>query len=194
MVTRNSLFLCLALLPLSLSAQTLNPSDPLVHEYQPKPAPPVTGLLLKRGDNIAICGDSITAQKMYSRAIESYLMACTPELELSVRQYGWSGEQAPGFLARMTNDCLRFKPTVATTCYGMNDHGYRPYDESIGSKYREHSTAIVRAFKASGTRVIQGSPGCVSHNPEALNLNLCQLRNIGIDIAESERVGFADVF
>jgi hypothetical protein len=103
----------------------------------------------------------------------------------------------------MTNDCLRFKPTVATTCYGMNDHGYRPYEEAIGQKYREKSTAIVRAFKANGARAVQGSPGCVGTKSqpgwdeagvEAKNLNLCTLRNIGIEIAEAEKAGFADVF
>ena len=73
---------------------------------------------------------------MYSRLMEDYLTVCVPELNVTVRQFGWSGETAPGFLARMTNDCLRFKPTVATTCYGMNDHEYRPYEESIGQKYR----------------------------------------------------------
>ena len=82
--------------------------------------------MLRPNDRLAICGDSITEQKKYSRIIETYLTVCTPELNISIRQYGWSGETAPGFLARMTNDCLRFQPSVATTCYGMNDHGYRP--------------------------------------------------------------------
>src|SRR5687767_5161482 len=109
MLTRVSLLLWLTALPLWLLAQTFNPSDPLVQKYQPEPAPPAKGLLLKRGDKLAICGDSITEQKMYSRAIETYLTLCAPELNISVRQYGWSGEQAPGFLARMTNDCLRFE-------------------------------------------------------------------------------------
>jgi hypothetical protein len=103
----------------------------------------------------------------------------------------------------MTNDCLRFKPTIATTCYGMNDHRYRPYEESIGKTYREKSTAIVESFKDAGARVIQGSPGCVGTKSqagwdeagvEAKNLNLCTLRNIGVEIATVEHVGFADVF
>ncbi|HMJ64167.1 MAG TPA: SGNH/GDSL hydrolase family protein [Candidatus Binatia bacterium] len=204
MLKRISLLLCLTLLPLSFSAQTFNPSDPLVQTYQPKPVPPVKGLMLKRGDKVAICGDSITEQRMYSRAIETYLMACMPDLDLSVRQYGWSGEQAPGFLARMTNDCLRFHPTVATTCYGMNDHGYRPYEPSIGDRYKKYSTVIAEAFKAHNVRFVHGSPGCVGKRPnwskdtnattEALNKNLCTLRNIGIDIAREENVRFADVF
>lgn len=173
-------------------------------DFQLLPAPPTTGLLLKRGDRLAICGDSITEQKKYSRIMEDYLTMCVPELEVSVRQYGWSGERAPGFLARMTNDCLRFKPTVATTCYGMNDHEYRPYEDRIGKVYRESSTAVVEAFKAHHVRVVQGSAGCVGKIPfwvknatgtvEDLNLNLCKLRNIDIEIAEQEKVRFADVF
>ena len=141
---------------------------------------------------------------MYSRIMEDYLTMCVPQLNITVRQYGWSGERAPGFLARMTNDCLRFKPTVATTCYGMNDHEYRPYEERIGLTYRDSSTAIIEAFKSHGVRVVEGSPGCVGKMPtwvkgtngsvEDLNLNLCKLRNIGIELAEKEKVGFADVF
>jgi lysophospholipase L1-like esterase len=117
-----------------------------------------------------------------------------PELEVTVRQYGWGGETAPGFLARMTNDCLRFNPTVATTCYGMNDHGYGAYRQDIGDRYRKAQTTIVQAFKANGARVVLGSPGCVSKKADVLNLNLCELRNIDIDIADQEQTAFADVF
>lgn len=157
---------------------------------------------MKEGDRLAICGDSITEQKMYSRIIEDYLTACMPQLKIKVRQFGWGGERADGFLSRMTNDCLRFKPTVATTCYGMNDCDYRPYEASIGDAYRKYSTAIVESFKDHGVRVVLGSAGCVGNRSwwkpgattEALNLNLCELRNIGIDIAKQEHVAFADVF
>jgi lysophospholipase L1-like esterase len=170
--------------------------------YHPKPAPAVKKNLLKVGDRLAICGDSITEQRKYSRIMETYLTVCVPDLQITVRQYGWSGEKAPGFLARMTNDCLRFNPTVATTCYGMNDHEYRPYEDSIGQKYQTNTVAIVDAFKAHNVRVILGSPGCVGLRPpwsksgtmEDMDLNLCQLRNIDVDIAKKEKVGFADVF
>ena len=180
------------------------PNDARLEPFKPVKAPQPSGLLLRPGDRLAICGDSITEQKMYSRLMEDYLTMCVPELKVTVRQFGWSGERAPGFLARMTNDCLRFKPTIATTCYGMNDHEYRAYEDRIGQTYRDSSTAIVEAFKANGARVVQGSPGCVGKVPSwqkrtndtvlDLNLNLCHLRNIDIEIAEKERVGFADVF
>lgn len=187
------------------------PADPYFAKFEPLPAPQPAGLLLKKGDRLAICGDSITEQKMYSRIIETYLTVCVPELDITVRQYGWGGETAPGFLRRMTNDCLRFSPTIATTCYGMNDHRYRPYEPSIGQTYSNATVAIVESFKTAGARVILGSPGCVGvkgvdpktgHRPkdwddagvEAKNLNLCTLRNIDVDIATRQQVGFADVF
>jgi lysophospholipase L1-like esterase len=201
-----ALVLVLILACRALSAQTsdTNSAADLLARFHPVKAPRPRGLLLRQGDRLAICGDSITEQKMYSRLMEDYLTMCVPDLNITVRQYGWSGERAPQFLARMTNDCLRFKPTIATTCYGMNDHEYRPYEERIGNAYRQSSRAIVEAFEANGTRVIQGSPGCVGQVPrwskntnntvEALNQNLCILRNIGVEVATQEKAGFADVF
>jgi hypothetical protein len=180
------------------------PSDPYFSSFKPVRAPATTGLLLQRGDRLAICGDSITEQKMYSRIIETYLTVCAPELGITVRQFGWSGERAPGFLSRMTNDVLRFRPTVATTCYGMNDHRYQPSTDAIRQEYRKSSEAIIRSFKAHGVRVVHGAPGTVGKMPhwvtEAtgtvndLNLGLLELRNIGVSLALQEQVGFADVF
>ena len=137
------------------------PADPFFAKFGPLKAPAADSLLLKAGDNLAICGDSITQQRMYSRLIETYLVACVPELKLTVRQYGWSGETAEGFLHRMKNDCLRFRPTVATLCYGMNDYRYQPYDEATARWYQKNYTEVLRQFKAAGVRVVLGSPGCV---------------------------------
>ncbi len=158
------------------------------------------------GDRLALCGDSITEQRMYSRIIETYLTVCAPELKVDVRQYGWGGETAPGFFNRQASDVLRFKPTIATTCYGMNDHQYRWYRRELGDAFRKSMTSIVEAFEKAGTRVIVGSSGTVGKLPnwgwnaqigtdrEDLNLNLCNLRNIGLEIAQSHHEGFADVF
>jgi len=180
------------------------PSDPYFATYKALKAPTAEQPLLKAGDRLAICGDSITEQKMYSRIMETYLTVCVPQLRISVRQFGWSGERAPGFLARMENDVLRFAPTVATTCYGMNDHGYQPYDEQYGRTYRDASRAVIVAFKKHGVRVIQGSPGTVGKMPawvkqatgtvEDLNHSLAEFRNIGLGLATEEQVAFADVF
>jgi hypothetical protein len=180
------------------------PNDPYFAPFHVLVAPKPKGPALHAGDRLAIIGDSITEQRLYSRIMETYITVALPELAVSTRQFGWSGEQASGFLARMTNDVLRFHPTVATTCYGMNDHHYRPYEDSIGQAYASNMTDIVLAFKEAGTHVIIGSPGCmglknppwkfITGTPEERNLNLCMLRNIDIEIADVEHEGFADVF
>jgi lysophospholipase L1-like esterase len=180
------------------------PDDPAFAKFFPRKAPERGPMLLRKGDRLAIVGDSITEQKKYSRIIETYLTVCHPELEITARQYGWSGEKTDGFLRRMEKDCLRFNPTITTLSYGMNDARYRPFDVTNGEWYRDHYTAIVRKLKSSGSRVVLGSPGCSgkiaswvksrSGTLDEHNLSLCALRDIGIGIAQREQVRFADVF
>jgi lysophospholipase L1-like esterase len=205
-LARHGLTFFLLAFGFSVAAQELEsrPDAPFFQKFAPLRAPVYNDLLLQPGDRLAIIGDSITEQKQYSRIIETYLTVCTPELHISTRQFGWSGETAEGFLRRMTNDCLRFHPTVATLCYGMNDHGYGPYHEDIAQWYRRNYSAVAQSLKDSGVRVVLGSPGCVGRVPpwisrpnvpvEELNLNLCRLRNLDIGIAAEENIRFADVF
>lgn len=185
-------------------ADEANTNAALLSGFMPVAAPQPAHLILRRGDRVAICGDSITEQKMYSRIMEDYLTMCVPQLNVTVRQYGWSGEKAPEFLRRMTNDVLRFEPTVATTCYGMNDHEYRTYEDRIGDTYRTNQEQIADTFKHWGVRVILGSAGCVGKVPtwqkdrsfsvDELNSSLGTLRNIDAELAAKMNVGFADVF
>lgn len=199
-----ALRLALAALALPAFAREAPPLPPELSAYRLAPAPEPAGLLLEKGDRIAICGDSITEQKRYSVILESYLTACLPELEITCRQYGWSGEQAGGFLKRMESDVLRFRPTFATTCYGMNDFRYVPYNDPLAASYRANLTAMVRNFKMAGTRVLLGSSGIIDTVPhwvktasgtkEELNLALSKFRNIAIEVAAAEQVAFADLY
>ena len=197
---------CLSLCSPVLAQSVITPpsNDPYFEGLNLVTAPQPTVPVLRVGNRLAICGDSITEQRMYSRIMETYLTVALPELDISTRQYGWSGEQASGFLGRMTNDVLRFKPTVATTCYGINDHHYRPYEASIGEAYGTNMTNVVLGFESIGTCVIAGAPGCIGlknppwniihGTPKEKNISLCNLRDIDIDIARTEHTGFADVF
>ncbi len=173
-------------------------------KFAPVKAPVYDSLYLKQDDRLAIIGDSITEQKMYSRIIETYLTVALPELKITARQYGWSGETAEGFKKRMKQDCLRFQPTIATLCYGMNDHRYKPYDENTAKWYRDNYGTVAKNLKDAGARVVIGSPSPVGKMPswiktatgtvEDLNLNLCAFRNIDIELAHEHGVRFADVF
>lgn len=195
------LLLCLGL---AGCQQTQPRPDIVPPEYVGRLAPKTPAPLLQKGDRLAICGDSITEQKMYSLLMEAYIVAARSDLHVTVRQYGWSGEQAGGFLRRMDNDVLRFKPTIATTCYGMNDFRYVPKDDAIAATYRANQTAVVRKFKEAGVRVVLGSSGTIHSVPpwvktakgtwQELNLALLNFRDIGIEVAEAEQVAFADVY
>jgi len=156
--------------------------------------------VLKKGDRLAVIGDSITEQKVYSRYMEDYLTACTPDLDVWCVQLGWSGETAPGFLNRMNTDLLPFKPTVATTCYGMNDGGYRPYEDAIGRRYVDAMREIVLRLKNAGATVVIGTPGCVDMNTfrkpedaEVYNQNLGKLGDLDRQLAQETGMPFADL-
>ncbi|MDB6079446.1 MAG: hypothetical protein JWO82_3193 [Akkermansiaceae bacterium] len=199
--------------PILLAASFLLPAaarelPPLPTElssiYDLAPAPEVKGLQLKKGDRLAICGDSITEQRRYSVIMEAYLTACVPDLEITCRQYGWSGEQAGGFVGRQQSDVMRFQPTIATTCYGMNDFHYVPFEDSIGAEFRKNETAMIRMFKDGGCRVILGSSGIIDSTPpwvkeakadrQTLNVSLSKMRNVGVEIAAAEQTLFADLY
>ena len=94
------LTLFLTAFSLTVNAQSLEqkPNDSYFEKFQPVKAPQPSHRVLQKGDRLAICGDSITEQKMYSRIMETYLTVCVPDLDVTVRQYGWGGETMPGFL------------------------------------------------------------------------------------------------
>jgi lysophospholipase L1-like esterase len=158
---------------------------------------------LQQGDHVAVIGDSITEQKLYSVYIENYLLMCRPQGGLAVTQFGWGGETAEGFAKRMANDCLRFKPAVATTCFGMNDGRYSPMDDNKAKWYRDNQRSVVKQLKEAGVRfIVLGSPGAVDadtfrKDPAAAvmyNKTLGALRDIDRELAKEEGVAFADVY
>ena len=158
--------------------------------------------VLRSGDLVAVCGDSITEQRLYSLYLQQYLLLCQPAENLMSMQFGWGGERAPGFVARVNNDVLSFNPTVATTCYGMNDGGYTATTPAIVETYRKSMTEAVRKLKAGNVRVVVvGSPGVVDpagyKRPGAdaatYNQALAALRDAAREVAVAEEVLFADV-
>lgn len=159
-------------------------------------------LLLKNGDRVAVVGDSITEQKQYSRFIEDYLLACTPELELQIFQFGWSGERAPGFAGRMENDLVPWNPTVVTTAFGMNDGSYQPYNDVIGKNYEDGTRRIQDRMKEIGARMVVGGPGPVDvdswlrdkpEHDKMYNENLGKLSAIAGKLAKERGFVFANL-
>ncbi|MCX8156135.1 MAG: SGNH/GDSL hydrolase family protein [Verrucomicrobiae bacterium] len=162
--------------------------------------------LLPPGARLAIVGDSITEQKLYSKYMETYLLACAGRTDMKVFQFGWGGERADGFAARAANDLGVFQPTVVTTCYGMNDGQYRPYADDIGRAYEANTRRYVEILKGMGVQhIVLGSPGAVDtryfvrpnfaplSGADGYNQNLGRLRDINRRLAGELGVAFADV-
>jgi lysophospholipase L1-like esterase len=169
-------------------------------------SPVVAHAELRPGDTIAICGDSITEQKLYSVFMENYFLMCQPAPNLKAHQFGWSGESVGGLVGRMKHAVLPFSPTVATTCYGMNDGGYAPIDAGRQQRYRDGTTTIVRTFKEAGVHtIVVGSPGIVDTDTFDKKANkkypakdyneqtLANLSHIAKEVASAEGVAYADL-
>jgi hypothetical protein len=92
-----------------------------------------------------------------------------------------SGETSWAFLDRIEPDVMSFHPTVATTCYGMNDGGYAPIDPQRQLAYRHATAEIVQKLKSGGVRlVVVGSPGAVdSHTFNGSNWITAEEYNTG---------------
>lgn len=161
--------------------------------------------VLKSGDTIAICGDSITGQKNYSDYVEEYFIACQPEQGLQASQFGWGGETSWGFRDRMANDVITFKPTVATLCYGMNDGDYSKTNPDRLAQYTEALTTTVRNFRKTGVReIVVGGPGPVDTtsfkgvflhpiSAEDYNHTLADFTRVAAEVAKKEGVRFTDI-
>ena len=158
--------------------------------------------ILPANARVAVIGDSITEQKLYSKYIETYLLACTGRKDIKVFQFGWSGERAGGFAARLENDLAVFNPNVATTCYGMNDGSYKPYAPEIGAEYEKNMRAVIAGLQKVGVKAMAvGSPGGVDPDffkrptieGSLYNQNLAQLRDIAKKLAEENKQPFANV-
>lgn len=157
------------------------------------------------GDTVAICGDSITEQKTYSVFIEDYLLMCQPVTNITSHQLGWSGESAPGFTARIESDVLPFRPTVATTLYGMNDGGYNVSNPKTVATFFTNTVAFIKKLQKGGVRyILVGSPGAVDSekfktwrlahcSPEAYNQTLANLGKAARRAAEQTGASFVDV-
>jgi lysophospholipase L1-like esterase len=156
---------------------------------------------------VAVIGDSITEQRLYSKYVECWLLACSGIPDVAVMQFGWSGEKADGFAWRAINDLAVFHPTVATLCYGMNDGGYQPWKPEIGETYDANMRKVLDRLKESGVKtVVVGSPGAVDTNffrpgqslgnqpaHVAYNDTLAHLRDIDKQLAAEKNLRFADV-
>ena len=151
------------------------------------------------GDRVVLLGDSITEQRLYTTVIEAYTLARFPQWKLTFRNIGWGGDTAQGGLGRAARDMLPLKPTFVTIDFGMNDHGYRAYDEGIYKNYIDKQTQLVALLKTNGARVALVTPQPIEDkrpdpDKDVRNESLRKMSDGLREIAGKEKVLFSDQF
>jgi lysophospholipase L1-like esterase len=84
----------------------------------------------KNGDRVVMIGDSITEQHLYSNYVEMWTVTRFPAWDITFRNVGIGGDRSTGGNTRLKRDVLSFKPTALTVDFGMNDGGYRAFEET----------------------------------------------------------------
>lgn len=112
----------------------------------------------KDGDRVVVMGDSITEQHLYSNYLELWTVTRFPGWNLTFRNVGIGGDRSVGGNSRFKRDVLAHKATALTVDFGMNDGGYRPFDEAGFKVYTGGLQGIADQAKAAGIRVAWITP------------------------------------
>ena len=184
-MTKNTLFLT-ALVAGSVTALT--------------PRPASAEFAIRDGDRVVMLGDSITEQRLYTTYIEAYTLTRFPQWNLTFRNIGWGGDTAPGGLNRAKRDMLPLNPTFVTIDFGMNDHGYKAFQDDICKNYLDHQTKLVELLKEQKSRVALLTPQPIDDpalpepDKDVRNLSLRKMSDGLRDVAAKQGVLFADQF
>src|SRR4051794_319844 len=154
----------------------------------------------KDGDRVVMMGDSITEQHLYSNYVEMWTVTRFPSWDLTFRNVGISGDRSVGGNTRFKRDVLPYKPPALTVDFGMNDGGYKPFEEATFKPYMGGLRGIADQAKAAGIRVAWITPQPLDNGdpgPTALtayNLTLEQFSEGVKEVAERDGKVFVDQF
>ncbi|MGB7190029.1 MAG: GDSL-type esterase/lipase family protein [Acidobacteriaceae bacterium] len=109
---------------------------------------------LHNGDRVTFYGDSITAQRYYTRDIQDFVETRYPTLQVSFHNAGVPGDKVSGGYAgdaatRVTRDVKPWRPTVITVMLGMNDGDYVPPDPKIFAQYQSGYARLLALLRAA---------------------------------------------
>jgi lysophospholipase L1-like esterase len=185
MLVRRTGLVCLALL-VSLAALPTGAQSPAAKKF-----------FIKDGDTVVMIGDSITEQHLYSNYVEMWTVSRFPAWKLTFRNVGIGGDTSPGGNARFKRDVLAYKPTVMTVDFGMNDGGYRPFNQGLFDRYMKGLQGMADQAKAAGIRVAWITPQPIEHKPggnESYNQTLEKFSEGVKEIAQKNGGLFVDQF
>jgi len=161
---------------------------------------------LRDGDRVVFYGDSITEQRLYTTFTETYVLTRFPQLKVSFVHSGVGGDRVTGGWAgdidlRLNRDVFAYKPTVMTIMLGMNDGGYRAFDDELFNTYKRGYQHILESVKSRLPNIrltlIQPSPyDDVTRPPEfegGYNSVLVRYGQFVRELAKQEKQKVADL-
>ena len=112
----------------------------------------------KDGDFVVMIGDSITEQHLYSNYVEMWTVTRFPNWKLTFRNVGIGGDRSVGGNSRFARDVLFYKPTAMTVDFGMNDGGYKAFEEGTYKPYMDGLQGMANQAKVANIRVAWCTP------------------------------------
>ena len=151
------------------------------------------------GDTVVVMGDSITEQHLYSNYLEAWTLLRFPTWNITFHNVGIGGDSSRGGNGRFVRDVAAYKPTTLTVDFGMNDGGYRPFDQSFFDNYMAGLTGIAKQAKEAKLRVAWITPSPVEKNEngaaiEGYNRTLERFSQGVHDVAAENGGVFVDQF
>lgn len=136
---------------------------------------------LHDGDRVVFYGDSITAQRLYTRFVEDIVLTRYPQMHITFWNAGVPGDTVKGgytgdAATRLRRDVFPHSPTVVTVLLGINDAGWGTFHqdwfEGYISGYRELLGEMEKQLPGVRITVIEPTPyDEVTHGTEFPNYN-----------------------
>ena len=96
--------------------------------------------MFKDGDRVVFFGDSITAGGNYHRYLSDYYITRFPDADIRFFNAGVGGDNSHNAAMRFADDVATRRPTAISVMFGMNDFGFRCYNDTETEKnLREES-------------------------------------------------------
>lgn len=118
----------------------------------------ISRIELNHGDVLVFLGDSITHQCLYTQYVEDYFYTRYPDRRINFHNAGVSGDRCADALVRFDGDIGQYKPKYVTVLLGMNDGGYRPYDNNTFVSYEKDLLAVLEHIQSIGATAVLMTP------------------------------------
>ncbi|MGV3617816.1 MAG: SGNH/GDSL hydrolase family protein [Fimbriimonas sp.] len=107
---------------------------------------------VRDGDRVAFYGDSITDNGVYTTLVETYVVTRYPKWNVRFFNAGVGGDRVSGgwmgpIDERLSRDLFARKPTLVTVMLGMNDAGYRDFQQPLLDNFNKGYRHILDEFK-----------------------------------------------